>query len=404
MRRLRFDTRYCALRSTERRRPRIGGPRIGRWRRLPMPSSTLIAAPGIAHTRSQRPMRTSRSNWSTRAARARARGGLAAAAAFLERSAALTPDPARRAHRALEAAATKHLAGASQEALGLLASAEAGPLDELDRARLKLLRGQIAGSAGAPRTRCRCFSTRPSSSNRLTSHLSRDAYLAAFRAVSIAGRLGPGTREVARSALEAPPATGSASRRRPARRRAGGSVHRWLRRQRACAETRARRASRGGRARRGRAFAGRGSLGASRRICSTTTAWHYLATRSVQTAREAGALGVLPVALQPSCAPPLLRRAISIAAAALLDEADGIAFATGAEPVVVGSLSLAGLRGDRSGGVGSVRGDSSRPRSRGARGSSSPSPITRARFSITASAATTTPLSRRRAPADVMNC
>ena len=85
------------------------------------------------------------------AERARARGGLAAAAAFLERSAALTPDPARRAHRALEAAASKHLAGASQEALRLIASADAGPMDPLDRARLKLLQGEIVDLQAHPR-------------------------------------------------------------------------------------------------------------------------------------------------------------------------------------------------------------------------------------------------------------
>ena len=65
------------------------------------------------------------------AGRAQARGGLAAAAAFLERAAALTPDPAHRARRALAAAQAKHQAGAPDAALALLASAEAGPLDEL---------------------------------------------------------------------------------------------------------------------------------------------------------------------------------------------------------------------------------------------------------------------------------
>src|SRR5580704_15567764 len=75
------------------------------------------------------------------AGRAQRRGGLAAAAAFLERSAGLTLDPARRAQRALAAAQAKHQAGALDAALGLLAMAEAGPLDELQRARGDLLRG-----------------------------------------------------------------------------------------------------------------------------------------------------------------------------------------------------------------------------------------------------------------------
>ena len=78
------------------------------------------------------------------AGRAQARGGLAAAAAFLERAAELTPEPARRAERALAAAQAKHQAGAPDAALGLLATAEAGPLDELQRARVDLLRAQIA--------------------------------------------------------------------------------------------------------------------------------------------------------------------------------------------------------------------------------------------------------------------
>src|SRR4051812_17196544 len=76
--------------------------------------------------------------------RAQARGGLAAAAAFLECATELTPEPDRRAQRALAAAQAAHEAGASDAALGLLATAQAGPRDELQRARVDLLRAQIA--------------------------------------------------------------------------------------------------------------------------------------------------------------------------------------------------------------------------------------------------------------------
>jgi outer membrane PBP1 activator LpoA protein len=78
------------------------------------------------------------------AGRAQARGGLAAAAAFLERSAALTLEPRRRAERALAAARAMAQAGAFDPALGLLARAQAGPLEELQHAGVDLLRGQIA--------------------------------------------------------------------------------------------------------------------------------------------------------------------------------------------------------------------------------------------------------------------
>ena len=81
------------------------------------------------------------------ASRAEARGGLAAAAAFLERSAALTLDPVRRAERALAAAQAKYQAGAFDATLGLLGAAEAGPPDQLRRARADRLRGQIAFSS-----------------------------------------------------------------------------------------------------------------------------------------------------------------------------------------------------------------------------------------------------------------
>jgi len=82
------------------------------------------------------------------AGRARDRGGLAAAAAFLERAAVLTPDRARRAQRLLAAAAAKRDAGAPDAALGLLAAIEAGVLDDLGRARSELLAGQVALDQG----------------------------------------------------------------------------------------------------------------------------------------------------------------------------------------------------------------------------------------------------------------
>lgn len=78
------------------------------------------------------------------AGRARARGGLAAAAAFLQHAVELTPEPARRASRALEAARAKHAAGAFDAALDLLTIAAAGPLNALQHARVELLRAQIA--------------------------------------------------------------------------------------------------------------------------------------------------------------------------------------------------------------------------------------------------------------------
>jgi DNA-binding CsgD family transcriptional regulator len=82
------------------------------------------------------------------AGRAHARGGIAAAAAFLQRAVALTKDPARRGARALAAAQTSLRAGAFDAALGLVATAEAGPLDDFKRALVDLLRGYVAFASG----------------------------------------------------------------------------------------------------------------------------------------------------------------------------------------------------------------------------------------------------------------
>jgi tetratricopeptide (TPR) repeat protein len=123
------------------------------------------------------------------AGRAQARGGLAAAAAFLERSAALTPEPARRAERALAAAQAKYQAGAFDVALRLLSTAETGPPDEFRRARADLLRGQIAfassrGSAAPPLLLKAARRLEP-----LDARLARETYLEALSAALFAGRL-----------------------------------------------------------------------------------------------------------------------------------------------------------------------------------------------------------------------
>ncbi|HEX6393520.1 MAG TPA: AAA family ATPase [Acidimicrobiales bacterium] len=78
------------------------------------------------------------------AGRARARGGMAAAAAFLERATRLTPDPTQRAIRAITAAEAKVGAGALRDAMDLLAIALAGPLNELQRARVDLMQARLA--------------------------------------------------------------------------------------------------------------------------------------------------------------------------------------------------------------------------------------------------------------------
>ena len=100
------------------------------------------------------------------AGRARARGGLAAGAAFHERAVELTPDLRRRAQRALLAAQGKHQAGAPDAALRLLAMAQAGPLDEHERARAQLLHAQITFAMTRGRDAPPCCWRRPGGSSR----------------------------------------------------------------------------------------------------------------------------------------------------------------------------------------------------------------------------------------------
>src|SRR5580692_3916537 len=144
------------------------------------------------------------------AGRAQARGGLAAAAAFLERSAVLTLDPGRRAERALAAAQASYQAGSLDATLRLLATAEAGPPDEFRRARADLLRGQIAFSSSRGSDAPPLLLKAARQFEPLDSRLARETYLDALAAAIFAGRLalGGGVREVAEAARTAPPPPG----------------------------------------------------------------------------------------------------------------------------------------------------------------------------------------------------
>jgi DNA-binding CsgD family transcriptional regulator len=143
------------------------------------------------------------------AGRAQARGGLVTAAAFLERSVSLSADPARRAGRALAAAQVSLSAGALDAVEALLTVAEAGPTDELQGARVELLRAQLsfASSHGsdAPALLLRAAKRL----ELLDVELARETYLNTLTALLLAGRAistSAGVVEVSRAARAAPAA------------------------------------------------------------------------------------------------------------------------------------------------------------------------------------------------------
>ena len=123
------------------------------------------------------------------AGRAQARGGLAAAAALLQRAVALTGDPGRRADRALAAAQASLGAGAFDVARGLLAAAEAGPLDELGQARVDLLQAELAFAQNRGSDAPLLLLQAARKLETLDLRLSRNTYLEAWGAALFAGRL-----------------------------------------------------------------------------------------------------------------------------------------------------------------------------------------------------------------------
>ncbi|GAB7192130.1 LuxR family transcriptional regulator [Kineococcus sp. NUM-3379] len=120
--------------------------------------------------------------------RAQARGGLAATGAFLERAAALSPDPARRAERLVSAAVAKRAAGAPEAAVELLAAAENGVLDVRQRAHVVVLRARTAFDRRRDADAVEGLLTAGRSVAAVDVDTARDVLLEAFAAAVYTGR------------------------------------------------------------------------------------------------------------------------------------------------------------------------------------------------------------------------
>ena len=276
--------------------------------------------------------------------RARVRGGLAAAAAFRERAAELTPEPARRAGRALAAAQAKYQAGSPDAALRLLAMAQAGPLDELGRAQAELLRAQLAADPGRGHDAPGLLLKAAKRLEPLHLGLARDAYRDAFGAALTAGRLGIRGRmlEVAAAARALPSAP---QLHAPDLLLDGLAV--------LAAEGYAAGAPILGRALTAfrteevRAEEGLRWLPLACRVSHDVwddESWYLLSARLMELAREAGALAVLPLALRLGAGIKLLAGEFA-AAASIAAEAEAVARATGNPVAPYSRLILAAWKG-----------------------------------------------------------
>jgi DNA-binding CsgD family transcriptional regulator len=280
---------------------------------------------------------------------ARARGGVAAAAAFLARATELTPGDERRGERALAAAQAQFEAAAPEPALNLLAMAELCPLDALQRARLTRLRGEIAFATRRGRDAPPLLFAAAQQLEGIDPELARETYLSALGAAMYAGRLAPEP-GVGRVAAAARAASDGATRsidlvvNGMAARFAEGPAAGVPPLRRALQAFRDERLE-------DDAAAMRWLL-----LCPVVqslavfelwddAAFAAIAERGVSLAREAGALAILPVTLTYRSGVHLFAGELG-AADALLHEAEGITAATGLGGLVYASLLLSAWRGD----------------------------------------------------------
>ena len=279
------------------------------------------------------------------AARAQSRGGMSAAAAFLERAAALTKDPLRRAQRSLAAAQTKYEAGSLEDAFTLLAMVEAGAVDEQLRARMRLVYAEIAFASRRNSDATELLLKAARDLEAVDPMLAGTTYLEAMNAAYFAGRLarGAGIEEVSSAALAAPPLVDPPRPRDlllhalAIRSTEGYAAGAPLLKEALGASLRDT------------------SLqpGEARRLVMASWAagdlwddqtWALLSARHVELVREAGALTAIPIVLDPRTVLYAMSGELS-AAASLVVEMQAAAEATGIPTHPYGALSLAALRG-----------------------------------------------------------
>lgn len=289
--------------------------------------------------------------------RARQRGGVAAEAVLLERSAALTPDPWQRGRRALAAAEAHFSAASPDRATEQAALADLCPLSPLDRARLARLRARMLFARSRSDEAAPLLLDAAAQFAAEGSPLARETYLEAISATVFAGRV-HGTAGARAAAIAArasgPPASepsdllldgvatllaDDGERGVPALRRAfqpfaheelvgREATMRWL-------------------------LLMPVALEAFIHHAWDLPAWDTLATRAVRLARDIGALGVLPPALIYAGGVHIHHGDFA-AATRMIEEADAIAAATGQAPHTYAALVLAAWRGDEEAAAGII--------------------------------------------------
>ena len=278
------------------------------------------------------------------AARAQARGGIAAAAAFLERSTILTPEAGRRTRRALAAAQARQQAGAFSAALALLAAAEAGPLDEFQRAQATLVRGQVAFATSHWPDAFPLLLAAAKQLEPLDVRMSRDTYLRAmFPALIAAGPAADGgLLDAATAARQAPPALAPY----PRDLLLDGIATLVTEGYTAGADVlkRAITACRNDRVPDADAWHWVVMAGDMAAVIWDDESWRALSERCAQLARELGALGTLPLALSMLANERLFAGDLT-ETEALAEEAQDISTAIGSRLPTYGAIALAAWRG-----------------------------------------------------------